>query len=296
MEKYNLVQGVMPAILSVYDEERNVIKDTVKKMVNYHLDNGMTGFYVGGNTGECTILPNKTRKQMLEVVKEANAGRGKIIVHVGAGHIDDVYDLIDHANEVGVDAIASLPPSLMAYYKMDEIIEYYRILAKRSKAPVLAYVTGVLQGDILGFVGKLTEIDNIIGVKMSIPDYFMFGKITAAYGDKFSIYNGPDECMICGLSVGAEGAIGSTYNMLPKLSASIYDAFKAGDMKKALEAQRKMNAVINILIQKNAYWKGTMSLLGYDMGSYVEPRKTLDEEGLKELKAKLDEVGFFDLV
>ena len=39
-----------------------------------------------------------------------------------------------------------------------------------------------------------------------------------------------------------------------------------------------------------------MSLLGYDMGSYVEPRKTLDEEGLKELKAKLDEVGFFDLV
>lgn len=60
MEKYNLVQGVMPAILSVYDEERNVIKDTVAKMVKYHLDNGMTGFYVGGNTGECTILPNKT--------------------------------------------------------------------------------------------------------------------------------------------------------------------------------------------------------------------------------------------
>lgn len=296
MEKYNLVQGALPAILSVYDKDRNVIKETVKKMVEYQLSNGMTGFYVGGNTGECTILPNKTRKQMLEVVKEANAGRGKIIAHVGAGHIDDVYDLIDHANEVGVDAIASLPPSLMAYYKMDEIIEYYSIIAKRSKAPVLAYVTGVLQGDILGFVGKLTQIDNIIGVKMSIPDYFLFGKITAAYGDKFNIYNGPDECMICGLSVGADGAIGSTYNMLPKLSASIYSAFKAGDMAKALEAQRKMNAVINVLIQKNAYWKGAMTLLGFDMGTYVEPRKELDEAGLKELKEKLDAVGFFDLI
>ena len=296
MEKYTLVQGVLPAILSVYDENRNVIKETVKKMVDYQLDNGMTGFYVGGNTGECTILPNKTRKQMLEAVKEANAGRGKIIVHVGAGHIDDVYDLIDHANKVGVDAIVSLPPSLMAYYKMDEIVEYYKIIAKRSKAPVLAYVTGVLQGDILGFVGKLTEIDNIIGVKMSIPDYFLFGKITAAYGDKFNIYNGPDECMICGLSVGAAGAIGSTYHMLPKLSASIYSAFKAGDMKKALEAQRKMNAVINVLIQNSTYWMGAMSLLGFEMGCYVEPRKALDDEGLKELKAKLDEIGFFDLV
>ena len=297
MQNQKLIKGVLPAIFSVYDKDRNVIKETVERMVKYHLDNGMTGFYVGGNTGECTVLPNKTRKQMLEVVKQANAGKGKIIAHVGAGLIDNVYDLVDHANEVGVDAIASLPPSLSAYYEMDEIIEYYKLLSKRSKYPVFAYVTGVLQGDIVGFAKKVSEIDNVVGIKMSIPDYYTFGKIVAECGDKMNVLNGPDETMICGLMEGADGAIGTTYNMLPKLSASIYNEFKNGNNIKALELQRKMNKVIEVLISANiAEWKASMTLMGYDMGYTIEPQRLPSEDYLKALKAKLEEVGFFELI
>ena len=73
-----IFKGVYSAIFSVYDENMNVKKDTVRKLVNYHLESGLSGFYVGGNTGECTVLPNKTRIQMLETVKEENKG-GKII-------------------------------------------------------------------------------------------------------------------------------------------------------------------------------------------------------------------------
>lgn len=206
-----IFSGVMPAIFSVYDKDRNVIKETVNRIVEYQLNNGMSGFYVGGNTGECTVLPNKTRKQMLEAVKEANKGRGNVIEHVGAGHIDDVYELIDHANEVGVDAIASLPPSLSAYYEMDEVLEYYKILAKRSKAPVFAYVTGVLHGDLVDFAEKVSKIDNIQGIKMSVSDYFTFGRIKAIDNGRLNLLNGPDETMICGLMEGADGAISDEF-------------------------------------------------------------------------------------
>ena len=92
----------------------NVKKDTVEKMVDYQLKNGVKGFYVGGNTGECTVLPAKTRKQMLETVVDANDGRGKIMAHIGAGHFDEVMDLLEHANGQKIDAIASLPPALQS--------------------------------------------------------------------------------------------------------------------------------------------------------------------------------------
>ena len=289
--------GVMPAIFSVYDKQRNVIKETVDKMVDYHIENGMNGFYVGGNTGECTILPNKTRMQMVEAVKQSNKGRVPIIAHVGSSHIDDVYELIDHANEVGVDAVASLPPSLTSYYEMDEIIEYYKIIAKRSKVPIFAYVTGVLQGDLVEFSKTISSIENVAGVKMSVPDYFAFGKIKSACREDFTIISGADETMICGLIEGADGAIGTTYNMLPKLASTIYKDFKEGRNQSALENQRKMNGIIDLLISSNiAEWKAVMSFLGFDMGYTVEPQRIPDKKQLEELRNKVEKVGFFDFI
>ena len=74
MEKSNILfEGVYSATFSVYDKEMNVIKPSIEKLIKYNLKNGIKGFYVGGNTGECTVLPNKTRMQMLETVKE-NSG------------------------------------------------------------------------------------------------------------------------------------------------------------------------------------------------------------------------------
>ena len=79
-----LFEGIYAATFSIYDENMNVKRDSVEKLVNYNLKNGLKGFYVGGNTGECTVLPNKTRKQMLEAVKEYASPDAKIMAHVGA--------------------------------------------------------------------------------------------------------------------------------------------------------------------------------------------------------------------
>jgi dihydrodipicolinate synthase/N-acetylneuraminate lyase len=89
------------------------------KLVDFQAENGIAGFYVGGNTGECSILPNKTRMDVLEAVMEENKG-GKIIAHIGAGHFDDTCQLLEHANSCNVDAVASLPPSLTGYYNDEE--------------------------------------------------------------------------------------------------------------------------------------------------------------------------------
>lgn len=292
-----IFSGVIPAIFSAYDENMNAKAATVKKMVDYQLEGGSSGFYVGGNTGECSVLPARTRKQMLEAVVEANAGRGDVIAHIGAGLLEDTLDLLDHANSVGVDAVASLPPSLTSYYNMEATLDYYKLLAEKSKAPVIAYITGVLNGDPVDFARKVAEIDNVCGIKLTIPNYYAFGRVVAESEGKLNILNGPDETMLCGLSLGAEGAIGTTYNLFPKLARGIYDAYLAGDMQTAKKKQQTLTCMIPNLIGKGmSYWKAAMETLGFDMGYNVFPGKNYTKEEMVQIEKDLRACGFYDLI
>ncbi|MBQ5927476.1 MAG: dihydrodipicolinate synthase family protein [Clostridia bacterium] len=295
MEKF--FTGIYSAIFSVYDQNMDVIKETVHKLVDYQLNAGLKGFYVGGNTGECTVLPAKTRKQMLETVIEANDGRGKIMAHIGAGHFDEVMDLLSHANEQKIDAIASLPPALCSYYGHDETIKYYKKLAKESRFPVYAYVTPVTMqhSDLYTFAKELSEVDNIAGLKITIPDYYRFARVNQIAGGRLNTLNGPDEMMLSSLVIGADGAIGTTYNIVPKVAVKIYDSFQKGDLKTALEYQNKLNEFISVMRPGNiAYWKAPMTLLGFNMGYTVFPRNAVTEEEMEDLKKKLTELKFFD--
>ena len=143
-------------------------------------------------------------------------------------HFDEVMDLLEHANTQKIDAIASLPPSLCSYYGHQDTISYYKALAKASKYPVYAYVTPVTMqhSELYSFAKELSEIENIAGLKITIPDYFKFALVNQIYGGRLNNLNGPDEMLLCGVSVGADGGIGTTYNIVPKLPVKIYESFK----------------------------------------------------------------------
>ena len=260
-------------------------------MMDYQLENGLNGFYVCGNTGECSVLPEKTRRQMLEAVVKFNRGRGLIMAHVGATHFDQTKRLLEHANEQNIDAVASLPPALKAYYNTDECIAYYEWMANNSTHPVYAYVTNAVS-DPVQLAERLAKIPNVDGIKLTICDYYAFGKITAATGDRLNILNGPDETMICGLSVGADGAIGTSYNYMPETANGIYENFIKSDLKTALSYQRKLNSYIKLFANANiARWKASMRALGFDVGYTVFPAHEPTAEEYGKLLANLKEIG-----
>lgn len=290
-------KGIYPAIFSVYDKNYNVLNGTINKMVNYQLENGVKGFYVGGNTGECTVLPVKTRIQMLESVIAANNGRGKIFCHVGSIRLEDAIALTKHAESLNVDAISSLPPAISGFYNEAETLEYYKIISKLTTKPVFAYVTPALTSNIKKFVENIMEIDNVIGVKVSISNYFTIQQIKQINNGNINMFNGPDETLVCGLAVGADGGIGTTYNFLPKLICSIYDNFMSGNIAVAMEKQAQLNKIINVAIGNNmAYWKAIMTVMSYDMGHTIEPAKLVTAEELKILEQKLKDNNFFNLI
>lgn len=291
-----LFEGVYSATFSIYDENMNVKKKSVEELINFNLKNGIKGFYVGGNTGECTVLPNKTRKQMLETVKDYAKG-SQIIAHVGSGHLEDVVDLIQHANEVGVDAIASLPPSLTSYYRPEEIVDYYKHIASLTDKPVLAYVTPVLNCDVIWYANEIMKIENVIGIKMSIADYYKFERLKSVNDGDINVLNGPDESMLSGLVMGADGAIGTTYNFMPETACKIYDNFKQGNMEEALKYQNKLNDCIDILFHSNVgKWKSMLNVIGIDAGYTVAPGRMAEKSVLEEVKAALKAAGCLETI
>ena len=288
--------GVMPAMLTPFNDDGSIKKHTVKAMMDYHYAKGVKGFYINGSTGEGPSLSLKTRLEMSETVMENNGGRGVIIEHVGAPCYNDAVELVKHADKVGVDAISSLAPNFYFSFTDDEIVDYYRRIASFTDKPLIVYVTAHIKSDVVSLVRRLMEIPTVIGLKYTLPDYFLMRKLCELNGGDINIINGPDEMLICGLIMGAQGCIGSTYNVMPDWFVAEYNAAMAGDWETARQWQYKINRVIDVLLRysENGAIKGVkaaMTCKGFDMGNAVYPSKVYTSDELAALKKELAALG-----
>ena len=112
LKKY---QGIIPAFYACYDGEGNVNPQAVRDLTRYFLDKGVTGVYVGGSSGECIYQSVAERKLVLENVMTEAKGRMTVIAHVACNNTADSRELAAHAQSLGVDAIAAIPP---IYFKL----------------------------------------------------------------------------------------------------------------------------------------------------------------------------------
>ena len=285
-------RGVMPAIVTPFDENQKLKAQAVKKMMDWHFSNGSAGFYICGAMGEGLPLPKATRMDMAEVAVDAAKGKGVIIDHIGAANIDDTLELVRHATKAGVDALSSLPPSHFYAYDADEFYEYYKMIADNTDLPVLVYAKGAFT-DLPGLIERVLEIPNVIGAKYTLADYYTFRQIKELNGGDINMLNGPDETLLCGLIMGADGGIGGTYNIMSDRYCSIYDNYMAGDIKAAQAIQYKVNRIIKIMLKYGVVRSGkaVLRMMGFDAGYPVLPQRRLSETELNALKAEMQKAG-----
>ena len=179
---------------------------------------------------------------------------------------------------------------------LDEISEQ---LQKGKKKQVIALCRqaideGIPAADILN--DGLMPGMNVIGVKFTIRDYFEMRKTKEVNGGDINLINGPDETLLCGLVMGADGGIGTTYNIMPEWYVGLYDAFVRGDWHTAQEYQYRCNRVTDALSRHSRHGaipatKAALCLKGYDVGSAVFPSREFDRERLAALKKELSELG-----
>jgi len=282
------MRGIFAALLTPLDGQGRLNEPSLRRLVSVNIQRGVDGFYVGGSTGEAFLLTTQERRRILEVVVEEAAGRVAVIAHVGAIGTDLTLELGKHAVAVGVDAISSIPPF---YYKFtaEEIVGYYGDLARILDAPIIPYNFPALSGVTLtgDLIRQLRVDPRIIGVKFTSNDLFQLAQMKEADHDLL-VYNGFDEIFLAGLSMGADGAIGSTFNFMPDKYIHIKRCYESGSMDEARDWQNQANEVIQVLLQTgkllNAQ-KYLMDLQGIPCGECRRPFLPLTAEDKKILEA-----------
>lgn len=289
-------KGIIPAMVTPLTKDFKVNTQAVKEMLDYNYGEGADGFYICGSTGEGPVMTVKNRIETAETVLEHNAGRGVIINHIGAASPEDVFLLARHAKEIGCDAVSSVVPNFYFRYGEDEIVEYYKRLSQAAEIPIIAYAQGLIgDADVVSLMNKLMTVDNVIGVKYTLFNFYDMHRIKTLCGGNINVINGPDEMLICGLVMGADAGIGSTYNVMCREYRRLYDSFVAGDIETARKQQFKVNKVIEIIIRHGVIRtvKHMLSYVGIEAGAANFPAASLSEDEKTTIKNELESIGYF---
>ena len=282
------LKGIMPALMTAFDTStESISKENTAALVKKLKSAGVNGFYVGGSSGEMVLCSVKERMELLETVMEAS-GDLTVIAHTGAMSTADAILLSRHAASAGADAISSVTP-LYYKYSFREIKHYYSRLCESVSVPVIIYNIPALTGTALDFgqLSELLSIDGVGGMKFTSSDFFLLNRLKQEFPDKI-FYNGCDEMLLSGLSAGADGGIGTTYNFMPEMFLSIFELFNNGRMKEANAVQSMANKIIAEVVSKGTLSasKQMINFSGLDYGVCREPLLPLDETAKNELYEK----------
>ena len=289
-------QGVIPALYACYDKEGNISPEMVREFTKYLISKGINGLYVGGSSGECIYQHLDERKLVLENVMEASKGSGiTIIAHVACNNTADSRDLAAHAESLGVDAIASIPP---IYFHLPPagIAKYWNDISDAApNTDFIIYNIPQLAGVSLtpALLGEMTKNPRVIAVKnssMPVQDLQLWrdGGVMA--------FNGPDEQFVAGLSMGAVGGIGGTYAVMPELFVKLYALFNEGKMQEALALQDVICHIIYKMCSSSANMyavaKEVLRLQGApDIGGVRAPLTNLAHDDYAVAKETFDMIN-----
>ena len=291
--------GVIPAFYACYNDDGTVSAERTRRLARHLVSKGVKGLYVGGSSGECIYLEKEERMAILEAVMAEVKGECTIIAHVACNNTNESRQLAAHAESLGVDAIASIPP---IYFRLPDhaIAAYWNaISAAAPNTDFIIYNIPQLAGVALslGLLREMRKNPRVVGVKnssMPVQDIQMF---KAEGGENFVVFNGPDEQFVGGRAIGADGGIGGTYAVMPELFLKMDELIRAGKAEAACRIQYAANEIIYALCACHgnlyAVMKKVMELReGLLLGSVRAPLAPIAEADLPQIQkcaAMIDE-------
>ena len=241
--------GVIPAFYACYDDAGEVSPERVRALAEHLIRKGVKGVYVGGSSGECIYQSVDDRKRTLENVMAVAKGRITVIAHVACNNTRDSVELARHAESLGVDAIAAIPP---IYFHLPEyaIADYWNAMSNAApntdfviyNIPQLAGVA--LTMPLFEEMRKNPRVAAVKNSSMPVQDIQVF---KALGGEDSIVFNGPDEQFVGGRLMGADGGIGGTYGVMPELFLKMDEYIRAGEAEKATPIQYAVDEIISAL-------------------------------------------------
>ncbi len=248
-----MIQGSIVALVTPMFDNGDIDKDSLKKLVEFHIEQGTDAIVAMGTTGESATLNEQEHMDVVKSVVQYVAGRIPVIAGTGANSTSEAIALTQAAKEVGVDACLLVTP----YYNkptQEGLYLHYKAISEAVDIPQILYnVPGRTACDMLPeTVGRLAKIKNIVGVKEATGDLARVAIIRELCGDEFALYTGDDasSCEFCLL--GGNGTITVSGNVAPRLVHEMITAAMNGNRETATSIDANLKGLhTHLFIQSN---------------------------------------------
>jgi N-acetylneuraminate lyase len=262
-------------------------------------ENRVNGAFVCGTTGEGMSLTTDERMQVAKTWMAVAPGALRVIVHVGHQSIAESCALAAHAEHIQAHAIAALGPTFFTVANVERLVDFCAPIA--AAAPSLPFyyyhMPAMTRVDLPMFDflrAASRRIPNLAGIKFTHENLMDYRRCIEFEEGRFNILFGRDEILLAALALGAEGAVGSTYNFMAPLYHRLMEAFNAGDLETARQHQSAAIRIIALMSARGGLpaGKAMMKMTGLDCGPVRPPLAALPAEAVESFTRELKSAGF----
>ncbi len=298
------IEGLIAAPFTPVDERGNLNLNVIGSYASKLRTDGVKGVFICGTTGEGMLMTLEERKAVAQKWIEQQTSDFKVIVHVGTTSFKQSKELANHALQEGAYATGCMGPMFLKPSRTEDLVTYVaEVAAGAPELPFYYYHIPTVSEVWISMPDFLEKarpvIPNLAGIKFTHRNMMEMLQCLKLHSGKWDILHGFDEELLCGLSMGARGAVGSTYNYLAPLYLKLMDAFKKGNLDEAREYQYQSVKFIEILIRYGGGvigGKPIMKFVGLDCGALRAPARNLSADELKKYETELKNIGFFDWI
>lgn len=289
-----IFKGCCTALVTPFKDDGKVDFDSLEKLIDFQIQNGIDGILCCGTTGEASTLSDEEHIEVLRFCKERTGGRVPFIAGTGSNNTLHAVFMSEQAEKIGTDALLLVTPY---YNKCSEegLYRHYKTIAHSTSLPIIIYNvpkrTGVDMKPSL--VKKISQIENIAAIKEASGSLEKAKEIRQLCSSDFALYSGNDDITIPIMELGGEGVISVTSNILPKECAQMTRAFLEGKKDIANKISCKLEN-INKLLFKDVNpipVKACLYLMGMLRLNYRLPLCPPGKKLLEELKSELNDLG-----
>ena len=301
---YRHLKGLIAAPFTPFNQDGSINVNNIPDYARLLKKDGVSGAFVCGSSGEGLLMTTAERKTVLEAWVPFASEDFKLIAHIGSTSYETSRELAKHAEKLGVYAIGCMGP---CYFQPKSAVELTKFCAKVASAapstPFYYYHIPNGSGVHVNMAEFLEEaekvIPNLAGIKYTYSNLMEMFECLEYNNGKYDILHGHDELLICGLSLGAKAAIGTTFNFMAPVYTQLIEAFNNKEIEKARAIQKHANEIIKIMLNTGSAVSGgkaMMKLSGLDCGPCREPIYNLTDQQFEKLKADLKKAKFFELI
>ena len=289
--------GIFPALFTPFNAKNEIDFDVLNRMLRFQVENGVSGFFVAGTTGEGLLLSEDERVELVKHVAETcrnddylKAKGLKIVAHVGHPNSDTAAHLAKRSEKAGADWIASVGP---IFYRnsFEGTVKHYTTISRATNLPFMIYA--FLASIIPERDKTLFNIPNVAGMKYTGADFFSVQQLARHIDRPVALISGMDEQFVAAQTMGFQAGIGSTYNFAPGFYTRMLELCRNDRFHEAAKLQADINQVTYLLtLYENwSYRKAFMRYIGLDCGSCRPPFEPITDHQYAELEKKLDAIG-----